>query len=531
MATKYSKILATPTPQTERLDARQVKNNAGGYVYETSQWSRLTRFLILGSDGGTYYVNARAHTKANVDVVHACVAEDFQRTVDEIVAVSDQGRAKDNDPALLALAIVASNPDIEVRAYALAALPKVVRIGTHLFHFMEYMKSFKSMGRMAKRHISNWYLNKAPEAVAYQMVKYRQRDGWSHKDVIKLSHPATEVTAYNNLFRWAIGKEVDTALLPQLVQDYIVMSTIDLSAPGATKKVIKLLKTSKLPWEAVPTEVLGDPKVWKVLLNDLPVTATMRNLGRLTSNGLLKELSDETSMVVDRLTDEATLVKGRVHPLSVLFALKTYGSGHGLKGGLTWLPLTQVSDALEQAYYKSFKSVTPTGKKFLLALDVSWSMSSPLTSSPVVSCAEAAAAMAMVTKAVEKNVIVKGFSHQFVDLPFTANMPLNKALTMTRGMNFGSTDCSLPMLYAIEKGLDVDAFIVYTDNETYHGSMHPMEALRKYRKAMNKPDAKLVVVGMTASNFTIADPADMNCLDIVGFDTSTPQVISEFVAG
>jgi 60 kDa SS-A/Ro ribonucleoprotein len=490
----------------------------------------LARFLILGSDGGTYYVDARKHTKANVDVVYACVAEDFKRTVDEIVAVLDQGRAKDNDPAILALAIVASNPDIDVRAYALAALPKVIRIGTHLFHFMEYMKSFKSMGRMAKRHISNWYLNKEPDQVAYQMVKYRQRDGWTHKDVIKLAHPATDVAVYSNLFRWAIGKEVETSLLPKVAQDYIAMDAIDHTEAGAVKKAIKLLKASKLPWEAVNTEFLSDPEVWKVLLNDLPVTATMRNLGRLTANGVLKELSNETSTVVNRLTDDDILAKGRVHPLSVLFALKTYESGQGMRGGLSWKPVTQVAEALEKAYYKSFKNVTPTGKKLLLALDVSGSMGSPLTASPVVSCAEAAAAMAMVTKAVEPNVIVKGFSHQFVDLPFKSSMSLKEALTMTQGMNFGRTDCSLPMVYATTAKLDVDAFIVYTDNETWHGSIHPMQALRDYRKAMNKPNAKLIVVGMTATNFSIADPDDMNCLDIVGFDASTPQVISEFVA-
>jgi 60 kDa SS-A/Ro ribonucleoprotein len=33
---------------------------------------------------------------------------------------------------------------------------------------------------------------------------------------------------------------------------------------------------------------------------------------------------------------------------------------------------------------------------------------------------------------------------------------------------------------------------------------------------------------MVANRFTIADPTDAGMLDIVGFDTSTPEVISGF---
>ena len=41
--------------------------------------------------------------------------------------------------------------------------------------------------------------------------------------------------------------------------------------------------------------------------------------------------------------------------------------------------------------------------------------------------------------------------------------------------------------------------------------------------------AKLVVVGMTATGFTIADPNDAGMLDVVGFDAGAPQVMADFV--
>ena len=88
MANNYSKILRTPTPQSEPLDSRQVQNNAGGYTYAADQWDRLLRFLILGSDAGTYYVGARALTLENAGVVQACVNEDYVKAIDTIASIS-----------------------------------------------------------------------------------------------------------------------------------------------------------------------------------------------------------------------------------------------------------------------------------------------------------------------------------------------------------------------------------------------------------------------------------------------------------
>jgi 60 kDa SS-A/Ro ribonucleoprotein len=42
------------TPQSEPIDARQVENNSGGYVFALDDWARLDRFLVLGSDAPTY---------------------------------------------------------------------------------------------------------------------------------------------------------------------------------------------------------------------------------------------------------------------------------------------------------------------------------------------------------------------------------------------------------------------------------------------------------------------------------------------
>jgi 60 kDa SS-A/Ro ribonucleoprotein len=94
----------------------------------------------------------------------------------------------------------------------------------------------------------------------------------------------------------------------------------------------------------------------------------------------------------------------------------------------------------------------------------------------------------------------------------------------------GGTDCALPMVWALRNRVEVDTFQVYTDNETWHGAVHPHQALREYREKMGI-DARLVVVAMTAGGASIADPSDPRQLDVSGFDASVPNLLSDFSRG
>ena len=95
---------------------------------------------------------------------------------------------------------------------------------------------------------------------------------------------------------------------------------------------------------------------------------------------------------------------------------------------------------------------------------------------------------------------------------------------------FGGTDCALPMLYALAYDREVDVFLTLTDSETWAGDIHPAQALAEYRRASGI-DARLVTVAMVSNGFSIADPNDPGQLDVVGFDTATPQLITDFARG
>jgi 60 kDa SS-A/Ro ribonucleoprotein len=137
--------------------------------------------------------------------------------------------------------------------------------------------------------------------------------------------------------------------------------------------------------------------------------------------------------------------------------------------------------------------------------------------------------MALVTAAREPNYQVMGFGSTFMPLKITARQRLDDVLKTVTSLPFSGTDCALPMIWAMANKVEADVFVVYTDCETWFGSVHPVQALRQYRQQTGIP-AQLVVVGMVANNFTIADPEDAGMLDVVGFDTATPQLISDFAS-
>jgi 60 kDa SS-A/Ro ribonucleoprotein len=112
-------------------------------------------------------------------------------------------------------------------------------------------------------------------------------------------------------------------------------------------------------------------------------------------------------------------------------------------------------------------------------------------------------------------------------LKISAADSLDSALKKTQGLTFGGTDCALPMLWALKDGVEVDVFVVMTDNETWAGHTHPSQALQQYRRKTGIP-AKLVVVGMTATECSIADQNDAGMLDIAGMDIATPNLIADF---
>jgi 60 kDa SS-A/Ro ribonucleoprotein len=571
-ASLYAGVVNTKqTPQTQPIPgSSQVANSAGGFSFEVNDFDRLQRFLILGSEGGSYYIGEQKLTRDNAAAVTRCIKADGLRTVAQIVKVSDEGRAPKNAPAEFALALCLRLGDDATKLAARKALPKVCRIPTHLFGFVESIKAIGGFGPAVRKSIAAWYTEQDPNQLAMNLIKYQSRNGWSNADLLRKSHAKAKSESISSLFQWATGHMFDERHVVETAQSHLSAaakqkfiaqgkSQITIWTPKAEAKdkflstkpsdealtlvwafekakqakkadeIVSLISTYGLPRECIPTNFLNDIGVWEALLDNkgkgMPLTALVRNLPKMTSIGLIKPLSDASQKVVAAL-NAAAIKKARLHPLNLIIALRQYEQGHGDKGSLTWKADQQVIAALEQAVHLSFEAVEPTNKRFLFGLDVSGSMGGPIAGLPITS-AEAGAVLALVAATVEPRTYVHGFADTFKDLGIRKGQSIKEASKRALHSNFGTTDCAVPMTYALKNRLEVDMFIVCTDSETYAGSIHPSQALRKYRAETGIP-AKLVVLATTSSSYTIADPDDAGMLDVVGFDTSVPRVVADF---
>lgn len=531
---KYAQIFRTrTTPQNQPIPGSdQVPNSSGGFAWQVDDWTRLNRFLILGSEAGSYYATEQTLTRENAEAVARCIEADGLRVVREIVAVSDSGRAPKNDPALFALAMCAGLGNAETRREALKALPLVARIGTHLFHFAEYVEGFRGWGRGLRQGIADWYNAMPLPTLANQVIKYQQRDGWSHRDLLRLAHPCTPDATRNAIYRWIVDGWDSVGDEPHPDAALRVLWAFERAQKAETvAEVARLVRDYDLPMEAVPTDKRGR-EVWEAVLPHAGLTFLIRNLGNLSKAGLLQKGAWETvRFVTERITDAAGLKRARVHPISLLAALTTYQQGHGARGSGQWEVVPEVVEALDSAFYTAFGNVEPANKRWVLALDVSGSMScGSIAGIPGLTPRVGSAAMAMVTYKVEPSVAMVAFSHQMTLIDISRRQRLDDVVQAVSGLPFGGTDCALPMLWALKNRVQADVFVVYTDSETWFGSVHPSQALQQYREKTGIP-ARLIVVGMVANRFSIADPNDAGMLDVVGFDQSAPEVIRQFAAG
>lgn len=528
----FTKLFSTKrTSQREAIPGTdQVPNAAGGHAWALDDPARLDRFLILGSEGGTYDVGERALTIENASAVQRCIETDGPRTVDRIVAVSESGRAPKNDPAIFALAMAAKLGDERTRRAAYAAVPKVCRIGTHLMQFAAYAEGFGGWGRGMRKAVGAWFNDRPAGHLALQLAKYQARDGWSNRDLLRLAHPRAVSPSHDRLFAWA----VKGGLPPGASEDpacALVVAMEELAELTSVTAVAEAIRAHRLPRECVPTPWLTSPEVWEALLPAMPFTAMLRNLATMTRVGLLAPGAPAVAQVVGKLTDGPRLAKARVHPIAVLSALMTYQRGKGVRGSGTWEPVAAIVDALDAAFYASFGMLEPAGKRMLLALDISGSMGcGAIAGVPNLTPRVASAAMALVTAATEREHTFVAFTAGqggISTLSISPRQRLDDIVGKVAALEMGRTDCALPMIWAQKHRVDVDTFVIYTDNETWAGDVHPAQALRAFRDARGIP-AKLVVVGMTSNGFSIADPNDAGMLDVVGFDTSSPPVIADF---
>ena len=545
MTSPYSRFLATTTPQSEKEDPRQVANSAGGFTFVVDDQARLERFLILGTDGGTYYIGERDLTKSNTEFIVELISRNETLVFDVTREISTSGRAYRNSAAIFVTALMLKHATDKARARSL--VNEVCRISTHLFELATYIEHLGGWGRGKREAIAEWYTSKSTDALAYQTIKYRQREGWTHRDLFRLSHPKG---VDRNVGTFILGHGDLVGEFPPIIHAFRLAQYAKSVA-----HVLEVLNGSpNLPWEAIPTQFLKDADVWKKLFynGQLNGQALVRNITRLSRINAFDDMVFARDYA-NKLTDEQMISRTKLHPIQYLLAAVVHERGQKDREGYLsykkdWTTVPVIVDALNEGFRLAFKYAEPSNKRTMVALDVSGSMSS-LAAGVDLSCAELGAAMSVIVARSEPYYSIYGFSDGtdrggravymstnsynrsiLTDLGITPSMDLATVVRKTADQNFGRTDCALPMLFAAERKLEVDTFFIFTDNETWFGKIHPHVALQNYRQSSGI-DAKLIVAAATATEFSIANPTDRGMLDVCGGDSNLPKLVTEFSSG
>ena len=285
--------------QQFKIHEKQVRNNAGGFVFKVDDFDRLQRFLILGAESGTYYAEGKELAVENVQSVIGLLNDGKGKEVVKILKdFSVNGRCPKQTTIVYCLALCARFHDgnhslkyVEARREAYKVLADICRIPTDLFQFVEYCEDISKRinkgtgwGRSHRRAISKWYLDKGGRRLAFLVTKYKQRNGWSHKDLLTLSHPkvGTERSSLAVIFKYILKgfEEAEKFVnnrddFPSLDQDVCqafgllnavneatkIGNAVNMSFTDKEDKLVELIDTHDLVREHIPTQLLTSLKV------------------------------------------------------------------------------------------------------------------------------------------------------------------------------------------------------------------------------------------------------------------------------
>ena len=525
-------------------EAEMVQNAAGGYTFAKDVWTRLQDFIILGTEGGTYYVDERRHTYANIASLRESLAADGPRAVSLAVEISTArpARAPKNYPALYVVAAALATGDLETRRAAADAVPRVARTTDHLAHLFGYFKSMAGGGGVGarsspviRRAWTNWFRSGTPDQVAYQILKGRQRKTGSGEDfrpgdLLRLARPTPVGEVEDALFALAVGKRAPIEVSGHLANAKAFYEAQRADTPA---KAVRAILAYHVPWEFLPTAVLSAPEVWEALIPHLGITALIRNLAKMTSLGVLGPFRPANGTVAARLCDPAELTRGRVHPFDLMLALKVYESGSAQPNAKAprrvWTPVPEIVAALNRAYTVSFGVADRVSGRLVVAVDCSGSMSQGVVhgGSVLGSAYHVGSAFAQILmRTWSGDTWPLDFHGSAVPSRLHPDMDLSAVFRLFH--NGGMTDCAAPIAWALQHKIATDGFVLITDNETWAGPRHVSTVLTEYRRRVN-PAARVVVASMTAAGHSIVDPQDDGVLNIAGFDSSLPQLVASFV--
>ncbi len=481
-------------------------NEAGGPAYRLTAKQALAQYAATGCLNATYYASAEGQL---AEVLKFCAQVEPEFIARTAVFCRERAMMKDM-PALLCAVLSVRSP-----ALLGAVFDRVIDDGKMLRNFVQIMRSGvvgrQSLGTRPKKLVLRWLETRSDEAVFRAAVGQDP----SLADVVRMVHPKPATAERKALYGYLLGREYDTARLPQVAQQ------LQAFKANATEDV------PNVPFQMLTSLKLGQ-REWAEVARNASWQTTRMNLNTFARHGVF-ELEGMTSLVAEKLSNAERVAHAKVFPYQLMTAYASCADG---------VPVV-VREALQEAMDLALANVPSIEGKVYVLPDVSGSMSSPVTglragATSVVRCIDVAGLMAAAVLQRNQEAEVLPFAETVK--PVRLN-PRDSVLTQARQLaqlGGGGTDCSAPLAELNRRKARGDLVVMVSDNASWLNVEHGAKgtaALNEWQlfKARN-PKARLVCIDLQPNSTTQALERE-DILNVGGFSDQVFRVLADFAKG
>lgn len=222
-------------------------------------------------------------------------------------------------------------------------------------------------------------------------------------------------------------------------------------------KIVNSTLETPYTWETELSEKGNTREAWEQLIESGKVgyMALLRNL-----RNIIKANPGNVNIALDKLKDKEQVLRSKQLPFRYYSAYRAIES--------SGIGTSKIYDTLEIALRHSVDNIEKIQGKTLIAIDVSGSMTRPISQKSEASCSDIACLMACMANYICEDCLVVAFDTRLhgVAVSSVGGIIQNaKSIAVTGG----GTDLSLPMRYILQEKLKFDRMIMFSDNEINGG--------------------------------------------------------------
>ena len=422
-------------------------------------------------------------------------------------------------PALLCAVLSVKSPGLMAEIFdRVIDSPKMLR------NFVQIMRSGavgrKSLGTLPKRLILQWLEGRSDE----QLFNGSVGNSPSLADVIKMVHPKPASASRAALFGYFIGREVDEAALPEIVQQFEKFKRAANS--GADK-----LDPPDVPFQMLTALPLSQ-RQWKKIARDGSWQMTRMNLNTFARHGVFGD-QDLVGEIANRLRNEALIEKAKAFPYQLLVAYLNAGDD---------VP-TAIRESLQDAMEVAIRNVPRVAGKVFVFPDVSGSMQSPVTghrkgSTTKVRCVDVAALVSAAILRKNPDAEIIPFESNIVRVDLNPRDSVMTNASKLSNLPCGGTNCSAPLAELNRRRATGDLIVYVSDNESWidspqHGQFggSATETMKQWASFQSRnPQARMVCIDIQPNGTAQAAERE-DITNIGGFSDQVFSLIADVASG